>query len=144
MVQEDLEDLFVAVTDFKRIGFTLTRHDHAHDVHSEVGPGVRLKDLVSLHGKPSLGTRIALHAALVQKPEVNSEVLQKCPDQFHKLFSLFFILANWPRTRYFESKTRILKPPHQCTVPCLQLAVVSEVSMKLPAGPMTFISLFRM
>jgi hypothetical protein len=119
MIQKHLEDFRIAVTDFQRIEFILTRHDHAHDVRSEMGARIGLEDLASLHGKASLGTRITLDAALVEKPEVNSEVLEKFPDEFDKLFSLFFIVATWPRTRYFASKTRISEPPHQRAVPCL-------------------------
>jgi hypothetical protein len=74
MIQEALEDLRIAVTDFECIEFTLTCHDHAHDVHSEMDVGIGLDDLVSFHGKPSLGTTIAFDTALVKKPEVNPEI----------------------------------------------------------------------
>lgn len=144
MIQKHLEGLRIAVTDFQCVEFTLTRHDYAHDVHSEMGAGIGLEDLVSPHGKAGLGTRITLDTALVEKPQVNPEILEKCPDEFDKLFSLFLILAQWPRTRYFESKTRISEPPHQRAVPCLQLAAIGEVSMKLPTGPVRFTDLLRM
>ena len=140
VVHEDLEDLLSAVADFKCVAFTLTRHDHATDVHSQMGPGVRRTDFLSLHGKPSLWVAITFDITRVEKREIRFELQEKCPDNFNKLFSPLFILAQRPRTKHFESKPCTFTLRHQRTVPCLQFVFVGELYVELATDPVAFMN----
>src|SRR5271157_1851576 len=97
---------------FQCIEFTRSWQDNTCDIHSEMGSRVRLTDLVPFCCEAPSRTRVAFDTAFVKKPKVNTLTTQPFPDQFNEGFSLFLVLAVWPRTRNFQPKSFIMKPPH--------------------------------
>ena len=71
MIEEDLEDLGIGMTEHKRIEFSASRTDCSGRTHANVSPFVRQAYLFSLLGSPPTWAGVFFYAGLVQIRCVN-------------------------------------------------------------------------
>jgi hypothetical protein len=140
MTQKSLKDLCIRMTEYKSIKLLCPGVCGPGRTHSHTSVSVRSADTFTTESSADSRPGIFLGPCLVKKPQVNLPVAKKDPEQFHRSFSLSFILSVRPRLRHFAVKGLVVQPPDCRAVSSLLVKSLRQIPLGFRSCPINFIN----